>query len=143
MSRRIERIGRLLQQTIARIVQGQLSDPRIDPARMSVTRVEVQEDLLCAKVYVSVMGEPPAEQRALEALNHATGRIHAILREAVQLRHIPALEFLADRRFKGAIRTWQIIREAMDELRDRESARGQAAEPEEKVSGGGPTDDEG
>ncbi len=45
MSRRTERIGKLLQQTIGQILLRALSDPRIDVVRTSITRVKVQEDL--------------------------------------------------------------------------------------------------
>jgi len=130
MSRRTERIGRLMQQTIGHILLRELSDPRIDTARTSVTRVRVQEDLLRAKVYVSVMGTEGQQRRAVEALNHAAGRIRMRLRSEIQLRHMPVLEFLSDERFKGTLRTWEIIREAMDEVRADEARRAEASAPE-------------
>jgi ribosome-binding factor A len=123
MSRRTERVGKLLQQTIGRILLSELSDPRIDTARTSITRVRVQEDLLRAKVYVSVLGTDVQQRLSIQALNHAAGRIHAILRREVQLRQMPSLEFLPDEQFKGALRTWEIIRQAMDEIQTKEDAQ--------------------
>ncbi len=121
MSRRTERIGKLFQQHIGRILLTELSDPRLDPARTSVTRVRVQEDLLRAKVYVSILGTEAEQRRGLEALQHAAGRVQALLRQQVRLRYMPALEFRTDEQFKGALRTWEVIREAMDEIHARES----------------------
>jgi ribosome-binding factor A len=132
MSRRTERIGKLLQQTIGEILLSALSDPRIDTARTSITRVKVQEDLLRAKVYVSVMGTDPEQRRTLEALNHAARRIHGILRQEVQLRHMPTLEFLPDEQFKGALQTWEIIRQAMEEIHAKEAAQAQGPEAEDR-----------
>ena len=127
MSRRTQRIGKVFQQEIGRILLTELADPRLDSARTSVTRVRVQEDLLRAKVYVSVIGTEARQQRAVEALNHAAGRIQVAMRDEISLRHMPVLEFLTDRRFKGAIQTWEIIRQAMEEIHEKERREAAAA----------------
>jgi len=116
MSRRTERIAKVIQQAVGRIVRRELSDPRIDTARTSITRVEVQEDLLRATVYVSVIGTEAEQRRALKALNHAAGRVQAAMRGDLSLRRMPVLAFATDKRFKGAMETWEIIRQAMAEL---------------------------
>ncbi len=124
MSRRTERIGKLFQQEIGLILLRELADPRMDPARTSVTRVQVQEDLLRAKVYVSIIGTEAEQRRGLDALSGAVGRIRALVRDRVQLRHMPQLEFHYDEQFKGALKTWEVIREAMDEIHAKERADG-------------------
>ena len=134
MSRRTERIAKVMQQSIGRILLTEMSDPRIVPARTSVTRVEVQEDLLRAKVYISVMGGQPAQDRTIEALNHAAGRIQILMREDVHLRLMPVLVFLTDEQFKTALKTWEIIRQAMDELERDQARRGESASTPEKDS---------
>jgi len=121
MSRRTERIAKTMRQEIGQIILTDLSDPRIDTARTSVTRVQVAEDLLRAKVYVSVMGPEAQERRVLAALARAAGRIQSLLGERIQLRFLPVLEFLPDEQFKGAMRTWEIIRQAMDEIHAKEA----------------------
>jgi ribosome-binding factor A len=119
-----------MQQAIARILMTELADPRIEPARTSVTRVEVQEDLLRAKVYISIYGSEAQQRRGLEALQHSAGRIQALLRRQVQLRSMPVLDFRNDERFKGTLKTFEIIRQAMDELRAKDQAdAGQDAPP--------------
>lgn len=120
MSRRTERIAKVMQQEIGQIVLTRLSDPRIDPARVSVTRVSVQEDLLGAKVYVSVYGADAEQKQALAALKRASGRIRAMLKDRMSIRTMPALTFLTDEQFKGALKTWEIIRQAMDEIHRKE-----------------------
>lgn len=138
MSRRTERIGSLLKQTIGEIILRELSDPCIDTARTSVTRVTVQEDLLRAKVYVSIMGAEAQQRTALRALERATGRVEALCMRRVQLRHMPAIEFLADEQFKGALKTWEIIGEAMAEIHAKEAGenqRPQSGEASESENG--------
>lgn len=120
-----------MQQTIGQIVMTELSDPRIESARTSITRVRVQEDLLRAKVYVSILGTDAQQRLGLEGLRHAAGRIHALLRDRISLRFIPELDFLNDEQFKGTLKTWDIIRQAMNEIREKEAGGPQSTEPPE------------
>jgi hypothetical protein len=101
-----------------------------------VTRVVVQEDLLRAKVYISVLGEEADQAKAMAALGGAAKRIQVLLRDQVQLRTMPVLEFLVDEQFKGTLRTYSIIQQAMQEIRDKEEgAAGAAGEAAGGVSG--------
>ncbi len=120
MNRRMERIGRLMQQSIGRMLFSHISDPRIDPGKTTVTRVLVQEDLLRAKVFISVMGTPAAEKLTITALNHAAGRVQSLLRDEVDLRNTPILVFVADEQYKTALKTWDVIRQAMNEIHEKE-----------------------
>ena len=120
MNRRTERIGKLLQHEIGRVLLGKLADPRIDSARTSITHVETQEDLLVAKVYVSVIGTEAEQQRCIKALSRAAGRIRAIVRDRISLRHTPVLEFVIDHQFKKTLETLNVIRQAMNEIHEKE-----------------------
>lgn len=122
MSRRTERVGNLLRNTIAEVLARKISDPRIDPGRTSITRVEVAEDLLAARVFVSVMGAPPEQRNTLRALQHAAGHIQELVTRQVTLRHMPQLAFVADERFKKTMKTLTLIQQAMDEIRQKEQA---------------------
>ena len=64
MTRRTQRVGSLLRDALGRLILTELSDPRIDPARTSVIRVEVPEDLMTAKVFVSVLGDDALQRQA-------------------------------------------------------------------------------
>ncbi len=121
MNRRTERIGKLIQHEIGRVLLGKLADPRIDTARTSITRVEVAEDLILAKVYVSIIGTEADQQRCIKALARASGRIRAIVRDNITLRHTPVLEFVIDHQFKKTLETLDVIRQAMDEIHEKES----------------------
>ncbi len=142
MSRRTQRVGNLVRQTLGEVLLSKLSDPRIDPARTSITRVEVPEDLLTAKVFVSVLGTQGQQSRTIHALQHAAGRLQELLRDRVTLRHTPVLSFQLDTQFKKTLETLGIIQQAMDEIHQREQARraeGQA-EPDRAEAPSGPTE---
>ena len=104
------------------MILSNLSDPRIDPARVSVTRVEVPADLVTAKVYVSVMGTEAEQRNALRALRHAAGHVQELMMRQVKLRHTPVLQFVLDTNLKKTLETLQIIDEAMAEIRSKEQA---------------------
>jgi len=126
MTRRTERVGSLIRDTIGQLLLSKVSDPRIDPARASVTRVEVTDDLLTAKVFVSVMGSEGQQRRTLRGLRRASGRVQEVMMRRIKLRHTPVLEFVLDNEFKNTLETLRIIDQAMAEIRHKEDA-----EPEE------------
>ena len=132
MSRRTERVGSLIRETIGLLLLTKMSDPRIDPARTSVTRVDIAEDLLTAKVYVSVMGTEAEQRRTLRALRHAAGHLQELMTGRVKLRNTPALEFELDDSFKKALETYRIIEQGMEEIRQKEARR---AEETQRVLG--------
>ncbi len=126
MSRRTERVGNLLRQKIADALMRKVADPRIDPGKTSITRVDVTEDFLTAKVYVSVMGEPADQRLTLRALQHAAGRIQEIAMKDVSLRHTPVLTFCLDEQFKKTMETLSLIQQAMDEIHQKDQQASEA-----------------
>jgi ribosome-binding factor A len=123
MSRRTERVANLIRRTLGETILTKLSDPRIDPARTSITRVEIPEDLLTATVYVSVLGTEGEQSRTLRALQHASGRLQELLMRKISLRHTPLLSFELDTRYKKTLQTLDLIQQAMDEIDERQRAR--------------------
>jgi ribosome-binding factor A len=136
MSRRTERISNLIRNTIGQLLLSKLSDPRIDPARVSVTRVEVPEDLLTARVFVSVIGEQGEQRAALRALRRAAGHLQELMMRQVRLRHTPVLEFHCDDRFKKTLETLRVIQQVSDEMHRKDQERADRAL---KAEGGSPT----
>lgn len=131
MSRRTERVGNLLRELIAEALMRRIADPRIDPGRTTITRVEVGEDMLTAKVFVSVMGEPADQRRCVAALSHASGHIQELISPDITMRNMPILSFHADEKFKKTMETLSLIQKAMDEIQDKEAAAGPADDGDE------------
>lgn len=131
MSRRTERIESLIRSTIGELLLTKIADPRIEPALTSVTRVEMSEDLLSAKVFVSVMGTDAQQRNTLRALQHAAGHIQELMSRQVLLRDTPLLKFEMDVKFKKTLETLDIIQKAMNEIHQKEEQASGAAGPEE------------
>ena len=127
MTRRSQRVGNLIRDVLGQLILTKLSDPRVDPARTSVVRVEVPEDLLRAKVYISVMGTEKQERLALQALRHAAGHFQELLMRQISLRNTPALDFVLDVQFKKTIKTLEILQKVSQELRAKDEAAAAAA----------------
>lgn len=121
MTRRMDRVGSLMRQTLGELLLSKISDPRIDPARTSITAVEVTEDMLSAMVYVSVIGSEAEQRKTLRALNHAGGHFQELMMRQISLRNTPILKFVADTTFKKTLQTLQVINEAMEEIRVKEN----------------------
>jgi ribosome-binding factor A len=99
-----ERMGRIdheLQRELARLISLELKDPRL--GFVTVTRVEITNDLHSAKVYVSVIGDRHVAKQSMLALEHAKGFLRGELGHAVALRHTPELVFVEDRSTEKAI----------------------------------------
>lgn len=126
MSRRTQRIANLIRNALGAILLSKLADPRVDPARTSITRVKVPEDLLTAKVFVSVIGTPAEQRKTVTALQHASGHLQELLGREISLRHTPVLQFEPDVQFKKTIETLELINKAMAEIHEKEQDQQEA-----------------
>lgn len=136
MSRRTQRVANLIRQILGQALLSKIADPRINPALTSVTRVEVPEDLMTARVYISVMGTEAEQELTLRAVRHASGRLQELMMRHMSLRNTPILSFETDKEFKKTLQTLDIIQRAMDEIEQKEKARKAAAgETEEDAAG--------
>lgn len=108
--KRTDRVAEVIQQELAQIIQQQLNDPRV--GLVTVSGVKVSRDLAHAKVLVSVMQEETAKE-TIKALNHAAGFFRAILSKRIQMRVMPALNFVYDDSFIKANRLTKLIDKAV------------------------------
>ena len=122
-----DRVAETLRLEIGAMIEGELSDPRIDFCY--VTEVALNPGAKSARVYVaidsSVKDVVKAEQNTIAGLEAAKGYIRFELKERMGVRHVPELTFLADRsgRFQARI----------DELMDRSRKR-KKAQAEQKTA---------
>ncbi|MHC4080906.1 MAG: 30S ribosome-binding factor RbfA [Planctomycetota bacterium] len=98
MPHRPDQVASIIQRAVQTVLGRGLSDPRIR-GLVSVTKVQVDQALSQAAVYVSVL---PAEHAvlALQGLQHAAPRIQNQIAKSVQLRRMPRLSFHLDESIK-------------------------------------------
>ncbi len=131
MSRRLEKINRTVRETVSRVIQEQLSDPRIK-GMISVTRVETSADISYAKVYLSIMGVSQKQQESTtEAVRHAAGFIQSRLAGVLTTRSCPTLTFLLDNSLKKSFEILQLINQISAENDQTETHSNQTHAPDD------------
>ncbi|WP_068496334.1 30S ribosome-binding factor RbfA [Paenibacillus kribbensis] len=91
---RTGRVGEQIKKELSQLIQTELKDPRI--GFITVTGVDVTNDLSQAKVYLSVLGDEEQKTSSLKALDKANGYLRSELGKRIRLRHIPELIFKID-----------------------------------------------
>jgi ribosome-binding factor A len=120
-SRRIERINHLLRQEIADLLTREVKDATLSAAMISITDVDTSPDLRSAKVYFSVYGDEAEVQAAQAHLRRADGFLQHNLKERLDLRHTPHLEFVLDRSLARGDRIMRLMRTIEEERAHRDS----------------------
>jgi ribosome-binding factor A len=120
-SRRIERINHLLRQEIADLLTREVKDATLHDAMISITDVETSPDLRNAKVYFSVYGDEQTTEAARQHLRRASGFLHHNLKERLDLRHTPHLEFVLDQSLARGDRIMRLMRTIEEEREHRDS----------------------
>lgn len=95
MASRADRLAEEIKRDIMDIIRHDIHDPRIDTL-VSVTDVEVTNDLSYATIYVSRLGNNDERENLLEALKKASGFMRTLLSKRLKTRTVPELRFALD-----------------------------------------------
>lgn len=113
--KRLDRVNQLIKEEISTLLQRELKDPRL--GFVTVTEVETTKDLRSAKVFVSVLGDERQWAASLAALASARGFVRNWLRQHLELRVTPEVDFRADRSLEHAARIQAILKNVQGEDR--------------------------
>jgi len=114
MSIKINRIESILLKEISYILANEIKDKNID--FVTVTAIDVTNDLSFAKVYVTVL-EDEKKETTMKALNDASGFIRSKLFNRVDMRNVPELTFVYDE----SIAYGKKIETLIEEIKNKES----------------------
>ena len=118
--KRAERVSDQMKQEIADILMRKIKDPRI--GFVTVTEVEVADDLRNAKVYVSVYGSEKAA--TLKGLESASPFIRSELGKRIRMKFIPELLF----RYDDSVERGAHINELLHEIQEKDEEKGSGDE---------------
>ena len=93
-SKRAMRVADQIRMEVAEIIMHKTKDPRVSD--VTVTDVELTNDLRLARVYATTLQDGQAEADAFEGLAKASGFIRAELGRRLHLRYTPELIFQKD-----------------------------------------------
>jgi ribosome-binding factor A len=122
-TRRQEKIARVVKEAVSDAIANHLSDPRLEDAFVSVTRVELSADLRIANVYLSMFGgAESAQNKAFNAILHARNRIQFLLAGRIKSKFCPVLNLHKDDKFKKTLETLNLIDKLVGESGDKDSS---------------------
>jgi ribosome-binding factor A len=107
---RQQRINQLMRDEISKLMQHETDDPLL-ASLITVTEVEVTQDLQRAKVFVSFMEEGAEADALMKRLRKASRFFRRGVAERLNLRHTPELEFVYDPSIARGARVLALLRE--------------------------------
>jgi ribosome-binding factor A len=113
--KRAERVSDQMKQEIADILMRKIKDPRI--GFVTITDVEVTDDLKNAKVFVSIYGSD--KENTLKGLKSASPFIRVELGKRMRLRSVPELLF----RFDSTVERGAHIMEILHDIEQTEKEK--------------------
>lgn len=108
-SLRHERVRELLKRAIGEAIRREFHVS--DVGLITVNDVDVGGDLRSAVVFISILGNPDQQKRAVQILDEQRVRIQGLVAKAVILKYTPTLKFVLDDSIVRGNRVLQIIEE--------------------------------
>jgi ribosome-binding factor A len=109
-SQRQLRVGEEMRHALARIFErGELRDPALHEAALTVTEVRVAPDLKRATAYVMPLGGRNADE-IMAGLKRGAGHLRRLVAQEVKLRVAPQIVFALDHSFDEASRIDSLLR---------------------------------
>jgi ribosome-binding factor A len=103
-SQRQLRVGEELRHMLAELLRpGELRDPALREANVTVTEVRLSPDLRNATAFVMPLGGEKAEE-IMAGLRRSAPFLKARLARMIELRHVPNIAFAFDNAFDSAAR---------------------------------------
>ncbi len=106
------RINSDVQRVISHVIEFEIKDPRVN-SLVSVTRVDVTNDLKECKCYISVLSTTGDAESTIEGLNSARGFVRKRLAESLNLRNTPEIEFIHDKSIEYGVEMSKKIDDVM------------------------------
>ena len=107
---RARKVADRIHETVARLLQGRIKDPRL--GFVTVTDVRVTGDLQQATVFYTVYGSDEEREETAKALRSAKGLIRSEVGKALGIRLTPSLSFQLDALAQARVRDAQIAKAA-------------------------------
>ena len=113
MSDRMRRVDEAMREVLSSALSHELKDPRV--GFVTVTSVETTPDLRHARVYVSILGDDPAERQAcIAGLQSAQGFLQGRVGSELRMKYTPQLTFVEDETARRAQRVEELLDAGMD-----------------------------
>jgi ribosome-binding factor A len=109
MHKRSDKVAETIHTTISMILSRGLNDPRI--GFVTITEVEVTDDLHLARIFFSVIGDETAKKNTEAGLNSAARYIRHEVGKVLKMRYTPDILFKYDHSQEYGQRIDALLRE--------------------------------
>jgi ribosome-binding factor A len=92
--KRSARVAEAIRMELSSLLVGKVADPRLQA--VSLSRVEVTDDLSQARIYYTVLGDKKEIREAAKGFEKASGFMRSYIAKTLNLRFTPALQFSYD-----------------------------------------------
>ncbi len=140
-NKKILRVAEQLRRELGFILDQKLGDRRV--GMVTITRVELSDDMKYAKIYVSFLGDEDRSQ-SLKRLKHARRFLRAELATCMDVRVVPELTFMIDDSSENYIKIAEVLKKIHEQDDQRLSAEetesdGEAVDdgPDDRDAAGG------
>ncbi|MDG1287777.1 MAG: 30S ribosome-binding factor RbfA [Rickettsiales bacterium] len=117
-SQRQLRVGEEIRHGLSEIfMRGELGDPRIEEASITVSEVRISPDLRNATAYVMPLNGDKKDE-VLELLKNSNGMIRTLISKKMSLKFSPRVHFKLDGSFETASQIDSLLREAKERSAD-------------------------
>src|SRR5690625_4456431 len=91
---RVNRVAEQMKKEMSEIINQKIKDPRV--GFVTVTDIEITNDLQQATVFISVLGDEGEKEATLAGLLKAKGFIRSEIGRRIRLRKVPEIDFQFD-----------------------------------------------
>jgi len=118
MTQRKDKVSERIKQEVSTILHDEIKDPRI--GFITITKVDLTQDLRFAKVFYSVLGGDDKEIDAKEGLDSALKYIRKHLGDKLKIRYTPDITFKLDKSSEHSLKMAEIFDKIEKERQERQ-----------------------
>lgn len=112
--RRADRVAEAIREHVATFLREGAKDPRL-VGMVTVTAVDVAQDLRSAKIFVSILGTDSERASTIDALESMKGHLRTRLAKALRLRLAPEIAFKLDESVARAAHIESLLAQVRDQ----------------------------
>lgn len=118
---RVEKVQEAIQQEISKMLLMDVKDPRIQ--FVTVTGVELTDDMSYAKIYVSLYGPKDKQEETWKALQKSLGFMRTEIAKRIRLRFAPTLILQKDTSMEYSAHIESILQKIKQEEKPAEETK--------------------
>lgn len=113
---RVEKLQELIRQELSTLLLMEVKDPRVK--NVTVTSVELSNDLSYAKIFVSLYGSPEEQDNAFQGLKKALGYLRSEIAKRIRLRVAPILVLEKDTSYEYGAHIEEILHKINEDAKN-------------------------